>query len=118
MSAERLETLQRLETELHAHSTRTDRVRLEELLHAEFVEIGRSGRLWRREDSILALLAESEHPFPETADWEMHDVGPDLVMLTYRVISPASGSRHASLWDLSGPRPRLRYHQGTRIAEA
>jgi hypothetical protein len=46
------DTLERLEEELWREETRFDIGRMEELLAPDFVEFGRSGRVYRREDTL------------------------------------------------------------------
>ena len=71
--------IQAAELELLGSSTRTKPARMGELLHPEFIEIGRS-------------------------------------LATYRLRTPAGPvSRHSSVWDISAPQARLRFHQGTVI---
>ncbi|MBT8797945.1 nuclear transport factor 2 family protein [Microbacterium flavum] len=90
-----------------------DRVR--ELLHPDFVEIGRSGRRWTMSATIAALEAETSRIQPETDEWLFNEVSPSLILVTYRITGDAGSSRHASLWDLSGAIPVVRYHQGTTV---
>ncbi|MCC3268613.1 nuclear transport factor 2 family protein [Arthrobacter gengyunqii] len=109
------------ELELLASSTRVDAARLRRLLHPEFLEIGRSGQRWTREDIIAALGAEDQRPTPETDEWEFSQLAPHLFLVTYRIRSGIpldSGtprSRHSSVWDTSTGQPRLRFHQGTPV---
>jgi hypothetical protein len=49
MADDLLETLRRLETELHQHATQCDRERMKALLHPQFREFGRSGREYDRD---------------------------------------------------------------------
>lgn len=96
--------------------TRRDPRRVRELLHPSFVEIGRSGRRWTRDDIVEALAGESGRTAPETDEWQFVDLAPHLVLVTYLLSSPAGRSRHASVWDVSGGSPVMRFHQGTPIA--
>jgi ribonuclease HI len=56
-----------------------------ELLHADFVEIGRSGRRWSRDEIVAALSAERERVAPETDEWRLSELGPDLALVTYLI---------------------------------
>ncbi|MBF4562525.1 GNAT family N-acetyltransferase [Microbacterium sp. VKM Ac-2870] len=99
---------------------RRDAARVDELLHPTFVEIGRSGILWTREQVVTALAEESEgaRVAPQTDQWEFRHPSPDLVLVTYRLEAPSGRSRHSSLWDIAGDTPRLRFHQGTVVPPA
>ena len=55
--SELLQTLQALEVELHHPDVRLDETRLHGLLHADFHEVGRSGRVYDRA-TIVRFLAE------------------------------------------------------------
>lgn len=120
--------IQAAELELLGSSTRNNSGRVRELLHPEFIEIGRSGRRWTRAEIISALSTEQHRPTPDTDDWEFFRLAPELILATYRLRTPAapaavpgspvesgSVSRHSSVWDVSAPQARLRFHQGTVI---
>lgn len=112
---ERFGLVQARELELLDPDVRRDVRRIDELLHPRFVEIGRSGHRWQRAEIITALAEEQRRVAPETDEWVFDDVGPMLVLVTYRVMNATGVSRHASLWDLSGDTPQIRYHQGTAL---
>ncbi|TQJ30625.1 DUF4440 domain-containing protein [Microbacterium sp. SLBN-146] len=106
------------EEELLTSATRHDAERLAELLHPDFEEVGRSGRRWNRADIIAALLQESDRPTPRTDEWDVQGIAPDVVLATFRVEGRERASWHASIWVLFEGKPRLRYHQGTFVADA
>lgn len=106
-----------LETELHRTATRRDPARLRELLHEDFIEIGRSGTRWTRDPLIESLLAAPESPGPQTDEWEFSELPGASILVTYRITRGTAVSRHSSLWDLSGARPVLRFHQGTVVPD-
>lgn len=102
--------------ELLAGASRHDPARLRQLLHPEFLEIGRSGRRWTRDEIIADLVAEGEREAPTVDEWEIAEMSPTLLLVTYRVTSPAGSSRHSSIWDITGNVPLLRFHQGTHVS--
>ena len=57
-----LQEIQALEVELHHPGVRCSRQRLEELLHPDFHEVGRSGRSYNRETIINFLAAKESQP--------------------------------------------------------
>ena len=94
---------------------RRDTKRVRELLHPDFVEVGRSGRRWSRDDIVTALT--HEHALPVVTDeWEAVQLAPDLALVTYTITGPGQPSRHSSLWVQSDGRVPLRFHQGTFVA--
>ncbi|MDL5351558.1 DUF4440 domain-containing protein [Microbacterium sp. zg-YB36] len=115
-SAERFQAIKHAELALLAGDTRRDGAKVEELLHADFEEIGRSGRRWTREQMIAALAAERDHVTPDPDEWLFNEVAPNLVLVTY-LLRTESGqhSRHSSIWDTTTGTPALRFHQGTVV---
>ncbi|WP_292683118.1 GNAT family N-acetyltransferase [Microbacterium sp. SCN 69-37] len=108
------------ETALLDADVRRDAETVDDLLHPAFVEIGRSGTLWTREQIVGALAAESadSRVTPQTDEWQFRQLSPELVLVTYRLTTPSRISRHSSLWDVGGTAPRLRFHQGTVVPPA
>lgn len=103
------------ELELLDGAVRRDPIRVRELLHPDFIEIGRSGRRWTRDETVAALASESGHLTPQTDEWSFVEVAPSLILVTYRITGTGGSSRHSSLWDVGGPTPVIRYHQGTVV---
>lgn len=118
-----LHTLQALEVELHHPGVRLDEARLHVLLHADFSEVGRSGRTYDRA-TIVRFLAEQGRSatYPEAVvsdQFAVRPLGPASALLTYRSAHrQADGSlaRHtlrSSVWVHEGDAWQLLYHQGT-----
>lgn len=106
------EVVTRLERELTEPAVRSDASRVAALLHPDFEEIGRSGRLWGR-DAILEALAEEDAPAAELAVLGTERIGADAILLTARTVDERGTSLRSSLWLRSGGRWRLRFRQGT-----
>ncbi|MGN6125782.1 MAG: RNase H family protein [Humibacter sp.] len=111
-----LDTVVRLERELLDPAVRSDPASVAALLHPDFEEIGRSGRLWGRDTLIEELSIEQGF----VADVEVlgaERVGPDAVLLTMRATDARGATLRSSLWVRdragSGARWRLRFRQGT-----
>lgn len=107
-----------LEVELHQSSIRKDRGRLNELLHRDFVEIGRSGRIYDKHQIMSALESEEAHTV-WSQDFEMRLIQQGLALLTYRSAhvdlngNLTRFSRRSSLWEKSESGWTLSFHQGT-----
>jgi hypothetical protein len=120
---ELLARLQSLEVELHHPGTRCSRARLEELLHPDFDEVGRSGRRYDRPTVLDFLAAQVAHAQVEPLDFRLALLAPGVALLTYRSAHrQADGSlqlhtHRSSMWVAQGDAWRLRYHQGTPAAE-
>ena len=104
------------EEELLTSAARHNQSRLRELLHPDFVEIGRSGRRWTRDEIVAALADEDDRPTTHTDEWEFVGLGPDLTLATYIVRNADGDSRHSSIWAREEGRLQMRFHQGTQIA--
>ncbi len=108
----------RLEEELLTPEVRRDAARLETLLAPGFREIGGSGRLWSRADTIEELTTASGDADPgriseRTAD----ELDGGYVLLTYRLDVGGRAGWRSSLWQVTGYGTRLVFHQGTPILD-
>ena len=112
-----LSELQALERELHGPA-RGDRARLDDLLHLDFVEVGRSGRRYARAD-VLEAIAPSARGRIVADQFEARELQVGVVLLTYRsadVRDDDTREREAwrtSVWQSVEGRWRIRFHQGT-----
>lgn len=115
-----LKGLEELERELHRPSTRTSETRLRELLHRDFVEIGRSGSRYSLA-SILERLAAGDPPEVHAQDFELVFSGTGVALVTCRSAHVAEGgdlqrhTRRSSLWKRQREGWRLLFHQATPI---
>lgn len=111
-----------LEVELHQEATRRGRVRMEALLHPEFVEFGRSGRRYTREDVLAEFTGEVAHPVIHAENFELAELAEGVVLLTYRsahVDADGKLYRHSlrsSVWIWTEAGWQMRFHQGTATA--
>jgi uridine phosphorylase len=105
-----------LEIALLTGEVRRNPTQVQQLLHPEFAEIGRSGTRWTREDILASLASEpAGRTTPETDDWAFADLAPGVLQVTYRIKAHDRVSRHSSIWDVEADPPRLRFHQGTVV---
>jgi hypothetical protein len=117
-----LETLSSLEAELHHPGALCTRERLEQLLHPEFHEVGRSGRPYTRAFVIDALLGNSLNRNVLPSGHELSELAAGCMLLTYRTVQLAGDGTHEfpamrmSVWIRTGAGWQLRYHQGTPSA--
>ncbi len=114
-----LDRLRELEISLHQPTVRSNADRLEELLHESFAEIGRSGQSYCKADIVRQLSSEERSAVIWAQDFVMHEIGDDIVLLTYKsghLDSEGDVSRHtlrSSLWQRTELGWRVRFHQGT-----
>jgi hypothetical protein len=111
-----------LEAELHHAGRLCPRERLEQLLHPDFFEVGRSGLPYSR-TVVLAYLASLTGVAPaQSHSHRLDRLGPDTALLTYRSERltpggpPAEAALRSSVWRRGAAGWQLFYHQGTAAA--
>lgn len=118
-----LQHLQALEVELHHPGARCNRERLEQLLHPEFHEVGRSGRAYDREAVVDHLLQQHSPPAVASDAFSVAELSPGVALLTYRSAhvdagpSLVSHTLRSSIWLRTDSGWQLRHHQGTAAAQ-
>jgi hypothetical protein len=113
--------LRSLEEDLLRPAIRASRTELEARLSPDFVEFGRSGRVYDREALVAALAAEDDSAQPVAAieDFRVRLLAPGVALATYRSLRDSSaGGRpsvvlRSSIWRLDGDAWRMAFHQGT-----
>jgi hypothetical protein len=114
-----LQELKSLEVELHHPGVRCNRERLEQLLHPEFHEVGRSGRSYNRESIVGHLAAQQTQPVVVSDSFAVSQLAPGVALLTYRSAHAESEGKlvhhmlRSSLWLRVNAGWQMRYHQGT-----
>ena len=84
-----------------------------DLLDEDFIEIGKSGRVYTRAQVIEALREEAPLAW-ELTGFRTQIVAPHVCLLTYRATSEnALTSLRSSLWRRENGRWRMLFHQGT-----
>jgi hypothetical protein len=110
------DSLQRLEEELWREATRFDPARMEEVFAPDFFEFGRSGRVYRREDTLAAASGPIRARFP-LQDFRVRLLAPDVAQVTYNSAVERNGvyefGRRCSIWTRGKSGWVLRFHQGT-----
>ena len=114
-----LQTLRSLEVQMHQPQVRSDRARMEQLLHPDFLEIGRSGAIYTRAE-VLDEFAQNPQTYKVwSQDFALTRIAPQLAMLLYRsahIDDAESFDRHrirASIWQSTEQGWQVRFHQGT-----
>lgn len=109
-----------LEIELLRPEVRALPERLMELIADDFVELGQSGRRYRKAD-VLQLLPARPGTILHASDFESRILGPDTVLLTYlaeNVIAAgrvSSRSLRSSIWQRREGHWQIVFHQGTSV---
>ena len=117
MSKEDHDALEHLEEELWRAETRFDLKRMNEVIAADFFEFGRSGRIYKREDTLAApprRLIDAVFPL---SDFRARLLDQEVAQVTYNSAVTYDGvvqySRRSSIWSRSPNGWVLRFHQGT-----
>lgn len=114
-----LDTLRTLESELHHPGVACTRERLEALLHPDFHEVGRSGRIYTRETVVEHLATRYAPSAVVASDHRVAMLADGCALLTFRSEdrapdgTPRLAALRASVWLHTPLGWRLRYHQGT-----
>ena len=92
--------------------------RMEEVLAPDFFEFGRSGRFYRREDTLAVLRGPIDAVLP-LSDFKARLLTQDLAQVTYNSAVTYDGAvlraRRSSIWSRTPNGWVLRFHQGTPI---
>jgi hypothetical protein len=110
------DALRRLEEELWREETRFDAARMRDLLAPDFFEFGRSGRVYRREDTLAIPRGPIDAALP-LPGFRARALGPDVAQVTYDSAVTYGGvvqhARRSSIWSRTAIGWVLRFHQGT-----
>lgn len=104
--------LLRLEAAIAARDPRGIDGGLMSLVATDFLEFGRSGRVWTR-DSIRELIEGPQSPPVAIEGFEVVELADGVVLVTYRTAM----TNRSSVWIRRDGRWQLRFHQGTPTAE-
>ena len=108
------------EIALHQFHVRTDKVKVKELLHDSWQEVGESGNSYDL-NSIIELM-ESEQPDGSkihSQDYQSIKLSKTTILLLYKTVkvTEAGGLSHfakrSSVWVLEDGEWKMHYHQGT-----
>jgi hypothetical protein len=114
-SNEDFEKLKQLEESLWIAETRFDNNYMDNILSPGFFEFGRSGKTYKREETLSAPFSGINARLP-LKDFKIHLITEDVVLITY--ISEVQydelevGNR-SSLWLKTPNGWQLQFHQGT-----
>ena len=104
------------ERSLHDPAVRSDRNRLEDLLHPDYVEFSSNGQLWSRDAVIEALTTRpGSVAAVSVIDMAAHQATPDTVIVTSVAQHGQRRSVRNTVWILCDGVWRMRMHQATAI---
>jgi hypothetical protein len=114
LTADEYNQLRRLEESLWRAETRFNRNHMNQVLAPDFLEFGRSGRVYARED----VLDVPPQPINATlAEFTVRSIAPNVALLTYlselTYDEVKEVANRSSLWSRHSGAWRIRFHQGT-----
>ncbi len=112
---DRLALFRELETSLHRRPVRNSPAAVAALLDEEFVEFGRSGRVYDRPMTIEMLHGDDSDFVPEVRDFQVRPLSAEIVLVTYRSGRGDTFALRSSIWRREGGEWRMTFHQGTAI---
>lgn len=109
-----------LEEDLLDPATRASAAVLDKLLADDFMEIGASGRIYLKVDTLASLPAEVGDWTYHLSDFALRPISPDTVLATYHLVTFRKGASErktlrSSLWRNESGQWRMTFHQGTLI---
>lgn len=99
------------ERALLSDQVRSDRASVAALLHPQWEEVGRSGRLWSRDELLDEIGPLSDEVSLDVVSIER--VAPDVILLLWRALTGDRSTLRSSLWVRQGSGWVQRFHQGT-----
>lgn len=99
-----------LERSLLGDEVRSDRAAVAALLHPDWQEVGRSGRLWTRE-AVLDEIGPIEPVRVEVLSTSR--LADDVILLLWRTSTAERSTLRSTLWVRTGGQWQARFHQGT-----
>ena len=91
-------------------SARTAGAAVAALLHPDWQEVGRSGRLWTLADQLDVIGPIDPVGFEVVS---VDRLGADTILLLWRTFTDEHSTLRSTLWVRTGGQWRARFHQGT-----
>ena len=116
-------TLRELEEQLLNPAVRKDRERISSLLADDFREFGSSGRIFSKEDILVAMSNESTERIALN-NFHAKAVAHDVFLVTYRAArgglasGPSRTSLRSSVWVMRNARWQMLFHQGMKSIDS
>jgi len=114
-----IEELRKLEEELWLSDTRFNEDYMRQVMSSDFIEFGRSGKIYNLED-VLSIGTQPIKAVLPLPDLNIRQLSSDVVQITYNSAvgreHETEYSRRSSIWTRSEGKWKLRFHQGTPYA--
>ena len=118
VSPEDVDELRKLEESLWIAQTRFDKAYMEQILSPEFVEFGRSGKVYSREDALSTAYRDIRYTLP-LKNFTAQLIDTNVFLVTYMSETIDDGevlvANRSSIWIKTPQGWQLRFHQGTPV---
>ena len=110
-----------LETSLHKKEVRNSRGRVDELIADDFVEFGKSGGVFNKQDTLDGLEGEQFDLQIDVSEFNAKELTSNVVLVTYTATMLDSdntttvSTRRSSVWVDRDGRWQMVFHQGTKV---
>ena len=119
-SSSKLDLIRSFEERLHDPTVRNAPEVVAVLISDDFLEFGRSGGVYRKEEVVQSLAAGHDRKLSDLTayGYELNALAADVMLLTYRTIRRREGGSElhtlrSSIWKLIDGRWQMIFHQGT-----
>lgn len=109
-----------LETKLHTKEVRNSREQVGELLADDFIEFGKSGKLFDKQTTLDMLSGEETDLEISVSDFAARSLAPDVVLVTYTSSqldvdgATTVSALRSSIWVQRSNKWQMTFHQGTK----
>jgi hypothetical protein len=122
LSEQSTQVLMQLEEDLWRSEVRYSPEKMDKLLDDEFIEIGSSGRIYDKRETLATPVQDIGARLP-LVDFSTRGLAPSLVLVRYRSIqrNPDGSEKQAlrsSIWKQTNQGWKLCFHQGTPVPPA
>ena len=109
-----------LETSLHKKEVRNSSDKVSALIADDFIEFGKSGGVFNKQDTLKGLANESDDLQIKVSDFKAKELSQDVVLVTYFASMIDNGNlntvstNRSSIWMLRDGEWQMVFHQGTK----
>lgn len=116
---DKIDLMKSLELSFFDFSIRHSSDKLNELVAEDFIEYGRSGKIFNKQE-IIGLLLNSEAPSVKLEDFKTKLLSRDILLVNYLSVignskKQAERTLRTSIWKLHGDKWKIIFHQGTPL---
>ena len=104
--------VEELEVKISSKSVRSNPLALLELIHDEFEEFGKSGKIFKKKD-IVSELPKWPHTEIHLSDIRFTRLSNEAILIKYLCVSNDKKTNRSSIWVKESESWQIIFHQGT-----